>query len=296
MECINPPSFAVFVPESVDEAVALLSEHSDDSRVLAGGMSLIPMLKLRLTRFPYLVDIGRLKELTTISEEDNRIVIGSMVTDRHIEDSVLIREKLPILSHVSSWIGDNQVRARGTMGGSLCQADPSGDWGACMLALKGHATVRSIRGKRTIDADDLFVDMYQTSLEPDELLVNVSYDIPSVETGYSYKKMERKAGDYAVVAACVSLGFTDDHTCSAAGIGMTAVGVTPVALHEAEEMLVDRKLSSENIEKAASVGASKLEPLDDPLRGSSGYRKRVAEVYLRRAIEEAARNGGGLHD
>jgi carbon-monoxide dehydrogenase medium subunit len=282
-----PEEFDYYRPESVKEAMVLLKKHGDNARVLAGGMSLIPLLKSRVVSIPHIVDMSRIPELSKISEKKGEIIIGSMVTDYEIEGSKLIKEKIPLITEVSRWIGDPQVRNRGTLGGSLCHADPSGDWGACFLALRGKVTVKGGSGERVIESDRFFEDSYSTAVRTGEILTEVAFDIPEGRSGHSYQKMERKAGDFATVGVAVQLTLSAKGECSYVGIGMTAVAPTPVRAAKAEKFLVGKKMDKATIKEAAKIAASETSPMDDPLRGSAEFKRYITEVFVRRGLEKA---------
>jgi carbon-monoxide dehydrogenase medium subunit len=282
-----PEEFDYFRPESVDEAVGLMKKYGENARVLAGGMSLIPLLKSRVISIPNIVDMSRIPELSNIEERRGEITIGSMVTDYQIENSKVLYEKIPLLKKVSAWIGDPQVRNRGTMGGSLCHADPSGDWGACFLALRGKVTVLGEKGKRTIESDDFFEDSYTTAMKPGEVMTEITFPIPEKNSGYSYQKMERKAGDFATVGVAVQLSISGNGECTYAGIGMTAVAPTPIRSQNAEQFLMGKKVDRDTIREAAKIAADETNPMDDPLRGSAEFKRYISEVLVRRGLNEA---------
>jgi carbon-monoxide dehydrogenase medium subunit len=282
-----PEEFDYFRPKSVDEAVGLMKKYGENARVLAGGMSLIPLLKSRVISIPNIVDMSRIPELSNIEERRGEITIGSMVTDYQIENSKVLYEKIPLLKKVSAWIGDPQVRNRGTMGGSLCHADPSGDWGACFLALRGKVTVLGEKGKRTIESDDFFEDSYTTAMKPGEVMTEITFPIPEKNSGYSYQKMERKAGDFATVGVAVQLSISGNGECTYAGIGMTAVAPTPIRSQNAEQFLMGKKVDRDTIREAAKIAADETNPMDDPLRGSAEFKRYISEVLVRRGLNEA---------
>ncbi len=289
-----PEEFDYFRPKSVDEAMVLMKKYGENARVLAGGMSLIPLLKSRVINIPNIVDMSRIPELSKIEEKRGEIKIGSMVTDYQIENSRILYEKIPLLKKVSGWIGDPQVRNRGTMGGSLCHADPSGDWGACFLALRGKATVKGENGERTIEADDFFEDSYTTTMEPGEVLTEITFPVPEKNNGYSYQKMERKAGDFATVGVAIQLSISGNGECTYAGIGLTAVAPTPIRSHKAEEFLLGKKVDGNTIREAAKIAAGETDPMDDPLRGSAEFKRYISEVLVRRGLNEAVEKAMGV--
>lgn len=290
-----PENFDYFRPKSVEEAMDLLNEYGEDARILAGGMSLIPLLKSRVVSVPNIVDMIRVHELAGIVEKSGEISIGSMVTDYGIENSGLIKKKVPLVTEVSHWIGDPQVRNRGTMGGSLCHADPSGDWGACFLALRGKAVVKGKSGTRTIESDQFFKDSFTTSMKTGEILTEIIFRIPEGRHGYSYQKMERKAGDFATAGVAVTLTLSGNGECSDAGIGMTAVAPTPIRAKKAESFLRGKKIDHDTIKKAARIASEETSPMDDPLRGSAEFKRYISQVLTGKGIREAFERSKGVN-
>lgn len=287
-------NFKYYSPRTVAEAVKLLQEHGEEARILAGGMSLIPMMKMRLVSVNHLIDIGKIDSMKGIAENGSDIVIGGATTHHAIETSPLIQKEVPLMSEVASWIGDPQVRNKGTIGGSLSHADPSGDWGACIIALKGKIMVSNGEKERAIDSDDFFVDMYETSIKAGEILTRVSVPAKSGKGhGFSYMNMERKAGDFATVGVATQLELDDKGNCSSAGIGLTAVGRTPMRASEAEEFLLGKKVGIDGINEAAKLAVKSTDPTDDPLRGSAEFKKAMCEVYTRRSLRTAFERAGG---
>jgi len=282
-----PENFDYFRPKSVKEAMDLMNEYGDNARILAGGMSLIPLLKSRVVSVPNIVDMSRIHELTAIVEKSGEISIGSMATDYEIENSSLVKKKIPFLSEVAKWIGDPQVRNRGTMGGSICHADPSGDWGACFLALRGKAVVIGKGGSRTIESDQFFSDSFTTSMKTGEILTEIRFRIPEGMHGYSYQKMERKAGDFATVGVAVSMTLSRNGECSDVGIGMTAVATTPIRARKAENFLKGKKPDPETVKEAARIASGETSPMDDPLRGSAEFKRYISQVLTGKGIREA---------
>ena len=287
-----PESFQYFSPRELPEALSLLNQYREKSRVLAGGMSLIPLLKSRLAVVPYLIDIGKIKELSQITEQGDSISIGTMVTDYELETSSLVRKKLPLVTEVSHWIGDAQVRNRGTMGGSLCHADPSGDWAACVIALRGEMKVVNKNRERTIDADHFFVDSFTTALEPDEMLKSVTFRVPPGSSGYDYQLMERKAGDFSTVGVAVQLTLGQDHKILSIGIGMTSVASKPIRAAKAEQFLKGKLPDAEMIKEAGRIAAGETDPPNDVLRGSPEFKKEMAGIFTKRALKNALERAG----
>ena len=294
-----PHSFEYFAPTSVEEVFKLLKEHAGDAKVLAGGMSLIPLMKLRLASPGFVIDINRIRWLEYIRESiDGRaLLIGPLATHHDLESSPLVRKRLPLLSETAGSIGDPQVRNLGTIGGALAHSDPSGDWGAAMLAARGTVKVSGQSGERSIPIDDFLVDTFTTALGDDELITQVSVPVPTESgSGGAYMKLERKVGDFATVAVAAQIsleGRPDGSYCSYAGIGLTALGAKNLRASEAEKRLVGRKVTEETIAEASAAVAEECSPVGDPLRGSAKYKRDMAGLFARRAIESAVARAKG---
>ena len=219
-----PPPFEYRAPDSIPEALALLREYGDEARLMAGGQSLLPMLKLRLIRPRVIIDIGRLRELTGVTEDADSVRIGALVTERTLERTFLQRQ--PLLSEAAASIGDIHIRNLGTLGGTLSQADPSGDLAPAVLALRATLTARSAGGSRTIAAHDFFSGPFDTCLSHDEMVTSVDVPVPAGVWGHAYIKLTRRAGDYAVVGAAALVSLSPDGSCSDARVALCAVGPT----------------------------------------------------------------------
>jgi carbon-monoxide dehydrogenase medium subunit len=273
-------------------------------KILAGGMSLIPLMKLRLASPGFVVDINRVKGLEYIDESEDvkALLIGSLSRHHALESSPLVKKRAPLLSEAAGHIGDAQVRNLGTIGGALAHSDPSGDMGAAILALRGEVTVLGPSGERSISIDDFLVDTFTTSLKENELITRVSVPIPQAEgSGGAYLKLERKAGDFATVGVAAQLSLEekrDGEYFTYAGIGLTALGPKNLRASKAEQCLVGRRLTEEAIAEAASAAARECAPTDDPLRGPAKYKRDMAGLFTRRALQLAAararRKGGTL--
>jgi carbon-monoxide dehydrogenase medium subunit len=294
-----PRSFEYFAPTSVEEVFKLLKEHAGDAKILAGGLCLIPLMKLRLASPGFVIDINRIRWLEYIKESiDGRaLLIGPLATHHDLESSPLVRKRLPLLSETAGSIGDPQVRNLGTIGGALAHSDPSGDWGAAMLAVRGTVKVSGQSGERSIPIDDFLVDTFTTALRDDELITQVSVPMPTESgSGGAYLKLERKAGDFATVAVAAQIsleGRPDGSYCSYAGIGLTALGAKNLRANGAEKLLVGRKVTEETIAEASAAAAEECSPVADPLRGSAKYKRDMAGLFARRAIESAVARAKG---
>lgn len=280
-----PPRFDYRRPGSLEEAVDLLGEHGDEAKVLAGGQSLIPLLKFRLAAPSLLVDVNRVPGLDGIAEEGGVLRIGALVRHATLERETSLRDRYPAIAAAAPQISDPLVRNLGTVGGSLAHADPSGDWGAVMLALGASVLARSRRGEREIPVRELFRDTFATSLEPDELLTEIRVPAPAGPVGGTYLKLERKVGDFATVAVAVHVEMQDGRI-GRAGIGLAAVGPTNLRAEAAEAALAGAEPTEEAFAEAARLAAEAASPVSD-VRGSAGYKRHVVEVYVRRGLAAA---------
>jgi len=282
-----PAAFDYHRATTVDEAIALLQQYGDEAKLLAGGHSLLPTMKLRLAQPAHLVDIGRISGLSYIREDNGAIAVGAMTTYSTIERSDLIRSHFALLPEGIVLIGDQQVRNRGTIGGSVAHSDPAADTPGMVLALKADIVAQGPGGKRTIKADDFFMDLFATALRPDEVITEIRFAIPPARTGSAYSKLANKASHYAVAgcAAVVSLG--GDGTCSAASVVITGASVKPTRASAVEAALLGKKLDEATVAAAASHAADGLELVED-IHGSKAYRAQMSCVMAKRAILKAA--------
>jgi carbon-monoxide dehydrogenase medium subunit len=280
-----PAQFHYEAPTTIDEALTLLAANPDEAKILAGGHSLIPAMKLRLAQPGLLVDIGRIKDLAYIREEGDRISIGAMTTHYQLESSSLLKKVCPLLPECASQIGDVQVRNKGTIGGSVAHSDPAGDWPAAILALNAQMIVVGGKGERTINADDFFVDLLTTALTPGEILREIVIPKPSGRFGHSYQKVRHPASGFAVVGVAVALTLTDS-SCESAGVGITGVGSKAYRAAAVEKALQAKSLNDQTIVEAASQATAGIEANSD-LYASEDYRRHLAQVYTKRAIQAA---------
>ena len=275
-----PAAFDYEVAESVDHAIALLGER-EDAKLLAGGHSLLPAMKLRLARPALLVDVARLGDLSYVIEEGDTIAIGALTRHRDVAESALLREHCPIVSYVAGQVGDPQVRHRGTIGGSIAHGDPASDLPSVILALDGDIIARGPNGDRTIAARNCFTGVFQTALGPDEMLVEVRVRKLG-SAGWSYTKMSRRAQDWATVAVAAVVERTNGAIGTAA-IALTNMGATSLRATAAEEAIA----GGASIADAAALAADGTEPSSDQA-ASADFRRHLARVLTRRALEEAA--------
>jgi len=279
-----PAAFDYIAVKSVPEAVAELVKHGDEAKLLAGGHSLIPLMKLRLSTPSFLVDLGRVKDLNYIRRTDGQIAFGAMTTHHDIALSDLVKQQLPVLASAAAQIGDPQVRNRGTIGGAAAHADPSGDFPACLLALDAEFEVAGPKGKRVIKARDFFVGPFTTALQPGEVLVEIRVPLPPAGTRGTYMKFSRRSQDWAIVAVAAQ-ATVKDGKFQDARVGLTSMGGTPVRATAVEQALRGKRADPTSIREAAEKAADGTNPPGD-LNGSPEYRRHLATVLTRRALEE----------
>jgi carbon-monoxide dehydrogenase medium subunit len=278
---VIPATFDYEVAESPDHAIALLGER-EDAKLLAGGHSLLPAMKLRLARPSLLVDVGRLGELSYVRDAGEQIAIGALTRHQDVRDAPLLRQHCPIVSHAASMMGDPQVRHRATIGGSLVHGDPASDPPAVMLALGAEMVVRGSGGQRVVPALEFFTGAFQTAVAPAEMLVEVRVPKLGPSTGWSYLKMRRRAQDWATVAVAAVVERSNG-SIGKASIGLTNMGATPLRATSAEEAIA----GGASIEEAAALISEGTEPPSDHA-ASSEFRRHLAKVLGRRALEEAS--------
>nr|ACL50611.1 carbon-monoxide dehydrogenase middle subunit [Aeropyrum pernix] len=287
-----PASFEVLIPKSLDEALDMLEKYGDNAKVLAGGHSLIPMMRLRLVKPTYVIYIGRIPGLSYIREEGGEIRIGALTTHNEIEESSLLREKNPLLSETASKIGDLQVRNMGTIGGSLAHADPAADYPAALAALEASVVLRSKAGERVVKLEDFIIGPYITDLQPSELLVEVRVPSLSGRFGTAYEKLVFRASDFAIVGVAALVQLSGDGTAEKVRVGLTGVDEKPVRARGVEEELEGKRLSEDLIARAAERASEGINPPTD-IRASAEYRKRMARALTKRALTRAFRKAAG---
>jgi len=287
-----PASFDYHAPSSLADAIALLQQHGDQAKVLSGGQSLLPLLKLRLGAAEHLVDIGRIPGLEYIKEEGGFLRIGGRTRESMLERSELIKSKYPILYDTALVIADPLVRNRATVGGNLAHADPANDHPATMLALGAEVVATGARGERIIPITDFFTGIFSTALAPDEILTEIRIPAPPPKSGGAYIKLERKVGDFATAAAAVQVTLGPGGDIERAGIGLTAVGPMPIKAVDAERFLLHKPPDSATITEAARLAATAAAPTADR-RGSVEYKREMARVLTARALTRAIERAGG---
>ena len=281
-----PPRFEYFAPAALDEALSILERYGDDAKVLAGGQSLIPLMKLRFAAPRAIVDINRISGLDFLEEEDGSLQIGPLVRHKHCEQSDLLSDRYATLGDAAPQISDPIVRNLGTVAGSLAHADPQGDWGSALLAMGAEVEASSSDGSRTIPLTDFFKGPFTTALQPTEIVTRVRVPDPGVRSGGTYLKLERKVGDFATVGVAVHLSLANgsvDH----AGIALTGVAPRNMRASAAEGALAGAELDDEVIATAARLAAEAAEPHDD-IRGTADYKRSVVRVFTERGLRKAA--------
>lgn len=280
---MKPPRFRYARPDSVEEALRLIADTDNYAQPLAGGQSLVPLLNFRLAHPALLVDLNFLDQLTHITETDGWLLLGSMVRLRAVETSQVVASACPLLVMALRHVGHLQIRNRGTVGGSIAHADPAAELPALIVGLGGQVVVRSVKGRRVIEAADFFQDPFRTSLASDELVVELRFPkYPGHRTAFA--EFSRRAGDFALAGVGVSISY-DLGYVTGAHMGALGVGPTPVRLWEAEQVLVGRPLSDEVITNASAVASREVEPLED-IHGDSSYRRELLAVLLSRSLKE----------
>lgn len=272
--------------QTLDEALTLLAQN-EDAKILAGGHSLIPAMKLRLATPPLLIDIGHIQELSYIREEGDQIRIGAMTTHYQIESSELLKKTCPLLSECAGHIGDVQVRNKGTIGGSVAHSDPAGDWPAAVIALSAEIIVAGKNGERSIAADDFFVELMTTALEPGEILRELRINKSRGRTGQAYVKMHHPASGFAVVGVAANLTLDGKGACQTASIGITGVSAKAYRAGKVEAALTGSALDEQAIANAAAQATEAVD-INGDLFASEDYRRHLAAVYTKRAIAAAS--------
>jgi carbon-monoxide dehydrogenase medium subunit len=289
---VKPAPFDYHAPASVEEAVALLAEHGDGAKVLAGGQSLVPMLALRLAVFDHLVDLGRVPDIRGIERRNGTVRIGAGTTQAAIGSSAEVAEAVPLLARATPLIGHFQIRNRGTIGGSLAHADPAAEYPAVALALDAELEAVSPRGRRTIPAAGFFTGTWSTDLADDEVLTGVTFPVWGGRCGYAIEELARRHGDFAIAGAAVAVELDEDaRTVRRCGIGLLGLGSTPERATAAEAVATGAMIDDVDADEVGRAAVAALESVPTDLHGSDAYRRRVGAVMVgrawQRAVEEA---------
>jgi carbon-monoxide dehydrogenase medium subunit len=286
-----PPAFEYLRPNTIHEAITLLRQHGEDAKILSGGQSLIPMMKLRIARPGYLIDINRISGLSYIKEEGGFLRIGGLTREAELEASPLVRSKYPILIDTAHVIADPQVRNLATVAGNLAHGDPANDHPATMLALGAQVVATGSGGERVIPIEEFFLSLFSTSLQPDEILTEIRIPSPAPHSGGAYFKLERKVGDFATAAVGAQVTLDANGVVQRVGIGLTNVGPTPIKAKKAEEFLRGKKLDEANIRRAAQLAGGEAQPSSD-LRGPAEYKTGLIKELAKRALTRAGERAG----
>ena len=287
-----PGSFDYHAPGSLAEAIDLLGKHRDDAKVLSGGQSLLPLLKLRLGSAGHLVDIGKIPGLEYIKEEGGFLKIGGRTREAALEHSDLVRKKYPLLADTAEVIADPLVRNLATVGGNLAHGDPANDHPATMLAYGAEVVATGPKGARTIPIDKFFTGLFETALAPDEILTEIRIPAPPPKSGGAYMKLERKVGDFATAAAAAQVTLGGNGEIAKVGIGLTNAGPTPIKATAAEQSLKGKKPDADAIAAASKLAAQATSPSADR-RGTVEYKKEMARVLTARALAKAVARAQG---
>jgi aerobic carbon-monoxide dehydrogenase medium subunit len=282
-----PPPFEYLRPSTIPEAIKLLQQHGDDAKILSGGQSLIPMMKLRIARPAYLVDINRIAGLSYVKEEGGFLKIGGLTREAELEAAPVVRAKYPILLDTAHVIADPQVRNLATVAGNLAHGDPANDHPATMVALGAQIVATGARGERVIPIEEFFVTLFTTALQQGEILTEIRIPVPPARSGGAYFKLERKVGDFATAAVAAQVTLDGSGAVQRVGIGLTNVGPTPIKAKKAEDFLRGKKLDAANIAQAGQLAADDAQPSSD-LRGPAEYKKGLVKELAKRALSRAA--------
>ena len=287
-----PPSFEYLAPKTIPDAVALLQKHGDEAKILAGGHSLIPAMRLRLAEPGYLIDISGIGGLDYIQEESGQLRIGAMTCEAALEESEIVRSQYPLLLDTAKMIADPSVRNMATVGGNLAHGDPANDHPATMLALRASVIAEGPNGTREIKIDNFFPDFFTTALSEDEILTEIRIPTPPSASGGAYLKIERKVGDYAAAAVACQLNIDSSGSIENIGLGLTNVGSTPIRASSAEELLNGKKPDENMLAEAGRLAAADSEPMED-LRGSAEYKIALVNELTQRAIKLSIQRAEG---
>ncbi len=282
-----PNNFEYFAPATIEEALELIDQHIDDCKILSGGHSLIPVLKLRFAAPAVIIDIGRIKELKQIKPDGKTIRIGANATHADIASSPDLKQQCPLLSETAAQIGDLQVRNRGTIGGSLAHADPAADWPAAVIALNAEIVVRSSKGDRVIKALDFFIDLMTSAVQPDEIVTEIRIPKPAQPKAAVYLKVPQSASGFAIVGVAAQLKLNNGQ-CEDVSIGITGLSPKAFRAKSLEDALRGKSLDEAIVSAAAAKADAEASDALDDIHASGDYRRHLARVYAKRAVQTAA--------
>ena len=284
---MKPAAFEYHVPDSIEQALSLLREYGDDAKLLAGGQSLVPAMNFRIVQPNVLIDLNRIGELSFISEAGAAFRIGAMTRERHLESDPLIAKRTPLLEEAVQFIAHPQIRNRGTIGGSIVNADPAAELPVLMLALNARLKARNVSGERWIAAQDFFVGMFTTALAPDEILVEIELPFMSPHTGWSFMEVAPRAGDYALMGVAVMVTLDDHNKCKKAKLVYLNAGDGPVDAKESAKLLEGEALNDKLIESTAALASEKeINPFGN-IHTSSEFQRHLANVLTKKALKQA---------
>lgn len=286
-----PGEFDYYAPSTLQEAIALLEQYGGDAKVLAGGQSLIPAMRFRLSLPEILIDINRIEGLEYLRESNGHLAIGATAREYMLEESELVSQNYSMLADAARVVADPIVRNRSTVGGNIAHADPANDHPAVLLAYNAQVVAQGPSGTRTIPIDDFFVDLFENALKANEILTEIRIPTPPKNSGGSYVKLERKVGDYAISAVAAQLTMDGD-TCTGARIGLTNVSFVPMRAKNAEQAIIGQAITEDVLEKAGQAAAAECDPSAD-LRGSVEYKRDLTRVLTKRAIRQAVERARG---
>jgi carbon-monoxide dehydrogenase medium subunit len=289
---MKPAPFEYHVPDSLEQALGLMSQHADDAKILAGGQSLVPAMNFRIAQPGMLIDLNRVAELSYIREDGEVIRIGAMARERHVEFDPSIAKHLPLLHEAAPNIAHPQIRNRGTIGGSIVNADPAAELPVLMLALDARLKVMNVSGERWIDAKDFFIGMFTTAVEPDEILVEIELPFMAERTGWSFMEVAPRAGDYALMGVAAQVTLDEDGKCINAKLVYLNAGDGPVDAKDAAQSLVGEKLDDKLIEAAASMASEKEITPYGNVHTSPEFQTHLAKVLTRKTLKQALQRAG----
>src|SRR5438876_2126740 len=284
---MKPPRFQYCAPYMLDEALALLDQNSEDTKVLAGGQSFVPLLNMRLASPTYIVDINHIDELHYIEQEDSYSAIGATVRQRQVERSVLVQKKHPLLVEVIKHIGHMQIRNRGTIVGSIAHADPSAELPALLACLNGEVVAQSIHGERIIKAEDFFTGYLSTALEPGEMITEVRFPWIPPQSGWAFMEFARRSGDYALVGAAAVVTPSLDDRCLSAHVAFLGIAGVPVRVREVENILVGTTLDDQTLEAAAEIARTMVSDDMNDVHATVAYRRALTAELTKRVLKAA---------
>ena len=289
---MKPASFEYLRPTSLEEALRYLADLGEDAKILSGGQSLIPVLNMRLSTPKYLIDIGRLEELSYIREEDGCLVIGALTRHAELESSPLVKERCPLLLEAVRWIGHPQIRQRGTIGGSIAHADPAAELPCVLAALRGEIVIAHADGEETVGADAFFLTYMLTALQPDQMVKELRFPLLPEACGYAFAEVARRHGDFALVEVAAAIVLDERGEVSLARLAAGGANPVPCVLEEAEEFLIGKVADDSVLEEAGALASERVDP-DGDLHGSADYRRSLVKTLTKRALHTAITRAGG---